>query len=209
MQKLNRIYENLLRETGDYQGKDLLVVDIQPEYEDGFSYWFQDFIKFINKNYNKFNNLVFYYNGDETVGSMNKQEYAWWWVENGLDEEVIDYAKFYDKGYAFFRNCMDNGGGDEDIANLVRMMIQHNVNDSRDLDEGFWDDYVNEYGAEDIREILEMSEDCINIPELMDDLRHYNNILICGGGENECLKEVNIALEVLNKPYQILNKFIY
>jgi hypothetical protein len=186
-----------------------LVVDIQPIYQDGFGHWLGDFINFINENNDKFNQVVFYYNGEDTVGEISEEGYKWWWLENGLDEHIAYGSKFYDKGYAFFRNCMDAGGDDEDIVNLVKLMIHHDVNDSRELDEDFWNEYVNRFEAEDIRDILELSDDAIHIPDLMDDLKYYNNIVMCGGGEHECLKEVNIALDVLNKPYQILNKYVY
>ena len=207
--KLTLLFENLLREADGIDGKDFLVVDIQPEYESGFKYWLNDFIEFINKNYIKFNNLVFYYNGADTVGSMNEQEYVWWWIENGLNERVVETSKFYDKGYAFFRYCMDEGIDDEEIVNLVKSMIHYNINDSRELDEDFWEEFIENYGNHNIRELLEYSDDMINIPELMDDLKQYNNIVICGGGMNECLKEVNIALDVLDKNYQILNKYVF
>lgn len=209
MRNLKRLYENILRETNDFHGKDLLVVDIQPIYQDGFSNWLPEFIEFLNDNYQSFNRLVFYYNGEETVGTISQSEYQNWWYDNGLEEEIVYNARFYDKGYAFFRYCMDEGIEDEDISNLVRMMVEFDINDSRDLDKAFWNTYIKRYGAEDIRELIEFSDDCINIPDLMEDLKHYNNIVICGGGENECLKEVNIALDALNKDYKVLNKFVY
>jgi hypothetical protein len=36
-----------------------------------------------------------------------------------------------------------------------------------------------------------------------------DNIVIMGGGMNECLKEIEIALMSLDKPYEKLDKFIY
>jgi hypothetical protein len=209
MVKLKRIYESILRETDDYRGKDLLVVDIQPIYESGFNHWLGEFVEFLNENYESFKSLTFYYNGDETVGTISKSDYQIWWYTNDLNEEITNEAKFYDKGYAFFRYCMDEDIDNEDISNLVRMMVEFNINDSRELDKSFWDTYIKRYGSEDVRELVEFSDDCIHIPDLMDDLKNYNNIVICGGGENECLKEVNIALDALNKNYKVLNKFVY
>ena len=43
----------------------------------------------------------------------------------------------------------------------------------------------------------------------MDFLSRFNRPTLTGGGVNECLKEVEIALKALEKPYKILNKFTY
>jgi hypothetical protein len=61
----------------------------------------------------------------------------------------------------------------------------------------------------DVRELLENAGDMISIPDLMDFLRNYNNIVLTGGGINECLKEVEIALLALNKPFNILRQYTY
>jgi hypothetical protein len=98
---------------------------------------------------------------------------------------------------------------DESTTNLVRYMISQDVNDSRDLDEEFWDGFIQTYGNEDIRELVEFSDDAIKIPDLMEELQGYGNIVICGGGVNECLKEVEIALDALGKPYSKLDQFVY
>ena len=93
---------------------------------------------------------------------------------------------------------MDNDIDDDDIVGLIKMMIEHNVNDTRELDKEFWDEFIENYGSDNVRELLEFADDCINIPDLMDFLTRFSNILICGGGQNECLKEVEIALMALN-----------
>lgn len=43
----------------------------------------------------------------------------------------------------------------------------------------------------------------------MDYLSNKSNIILLGGGINECLKEVEIALLSLDKNYNIMNKFTY
>lgn len=128
----------------------------------------------------------------------------------GVNEEVINNSTFFDKGYAFFRYCIDSGIDHDQIVNLVNFMMKNNINDSRELDENdFWDKFIEEYGDEDIRELMEMSDDMIYIPDLMNFLKDKSNIILTGGGIDECLKEVEIALMVLNKPYQILEEFTY
>jgi len=44
----------------------------------------------------------------------------------------------------------------------------------------------------------------------MDFLKNYNGrLMVCGGGINECLKEVELALMVLDKPYNVLTEFTF
>lgn len=135
-----------------------------------------------------------------------------WLVELGIDEDIVfNEATFYDKGYAFFRYCMDSGIDEENIVDLVKYMIKHNIYDSRMIDEDMWDNYMEEtnHDQQDVRDLLENAGDMINIPDLMDFLKRYSNIVLTGGGINECLKEVEIALLSLDKNYNTLSQFIY
>lgn len=206
-EEINRINELAGRST--VAGKHLVVIDIQPEYASGFSHFLNDFVRFLNNNYKKLSQLTFMFNGSNTVGSMDESEYRFWWMEAGLKESIADEAHFYDKGYAFFRYCMDSGIEEQETVNLVKFMIDKNVNDSRDLTEEFWDEFIDRFGNHNIRELMETAGDCISIPDLMDEIRRYNNIVLCGGGVNECLKEVEIALHALNKPYNVLTQYTY
>lgn len=189
--------------------KHLAIVDIQPEYHEGFSHFLPQFISFLNNNYSDMSRITFFYNGADTLGMISESDLKNWWFENGLDEDILDRSVFYDKGYAFFRYCIDSGIDDSAIVNLVKFMIENNVNDSRELTKIFWNKFVKQYGDKDIRTLLETADDMINIPDLMDELRNYNNVVVCGGGINECLKEVEIALDALGKPYNVLTQFTY
>lgn len=194
------------------QSANLISIDIQPEYEDGIYFDLHDYVEFLNTNYHKLNSLTFLYNGADTLGMISEYDYINWLMELGLDNDIINDAKFYDKGYAYFRYCMDEGIDDDEIVDLVRYMLQNNVNDSRDIDNDMWADFMNKYNHTytEIRDLLEVADDCINIPDLMDYLNNYSGkIVICGGGVNECLKEVEIALMALDKNYNILTKFTY
>lgn len=184
----------------------LVNVDIQPEYKNSIYFNLHEWSDYLNSFEGQ---IVFLYNGADTLGMISESDYRFWLAELGVDEDVLDRAKFYDKGYAFFRYCIDEGIYEDDIVNLVKMMIEFNVNDSRDLDEDFWNEFIERYGANDVRDLMEYADDCINIPDLMDFLSNLSNIILCGGGENECLKEVEIALQALNKPYKSLEKYIY
>jgi hypothetical protein len=188
-------------------GKTLISVDIQPEYKNYINFNLQNWVNTINQHDGT---LIFLYNGYDTLGMIDEGGYKEWLFDLGVEEDIVyDKAIFYDKGYAFFRYCMDNDIEDDDIVGLVKMMIEYNINDSRELDKEFWDEFIERHGYEHVRELIEFSDDCINIPDLMDFLTRYSNILLCGGGQNECLKEVEIALMALDKPYDRLESFIY
>jgi len=208
---INEFNNKMLERVGSNPaaGKHLVVVDIQPEYLNWCKSILPSFIKFLNQNYQSFGSLTFFYNGYDTLGMITEDDYRTWLVDMGLDEEIAYNTKMYDKGYAFFRYCMDSNISEDSISNLVRMMMSKDIHDSRELTEEFWDEYVDNYGDKNIRELLEFADDCISIPDLMHELKNYRGIVLCGGGINECLKEVEIALNALNKPYNVLTKFTY
>lgn len=196
-----------------FENKNIINVDIQPEYKEYIKNEFNIFnwVKFINKS-SKSNNIIFLYNGYDTLGMSTEYEYKDWLIELGIKESVIEESIFYDKGYAFFRYCMDEDIDDDAIVDLVKYMINHNINDSRDIDEDMWNDYMEEtnHSRQDVRDLLENAGDMINIPDLMDFLSKYRDpIVLTGGGINECLKEVEIALMSLNRKYDVLAEYTY
>ena len=191
-------------------GKTIINVDIQPEYQKWITFNLNQWVEFINES-SESNRIVFLYNGEDTLGMISLSDYQMWLMDLGIDESVIDSAIFYDKGYAFFRYCMDNSIDENDVAQLVRFMISHNINDSREIDEEMWNQFMEatDNSLEDIRGLLENADDMISIPDLMDFLDRFSNIVLTGGGINQCLKEVEIALLAMNKPFNILSKFTY
>lgn len=191
-------------------GAQLMCVDIQAAYEDWFSFDKYSFGRMINESYESLASLAFLFNGPD-MGFPSEEEYRWWLVEDcGVEEEITAAAYFYDKGYAFFRYCMDEGVDDDELVDFIKFMIRHNINDSRDIDEEMWSTFMTEYGYSDVHDLLEPAGDMINIPDLMEFLKNFRGkILLCGGGINECLKEVEIALMALDKNYNVLTKYTY
>lgn len=202
LEQLNKLDEN------PTSGKHFVVVDVQPEYEKYISF-INELVNYINTNYESMSKLTFLYNGHDTLGMVTESEYKYWWLEHGLDEDIVESAEFYDKGYAFFRYCIDNSIDEDNIVDLVRFMYQRDVNDTRDMTPEFWDEFIELHGDEEIRELLEFSGDAINLPSLIDEIKDYRGVVLCGGGIDECLKEVEIAFKSLDKPYSVLSKFTY
>ena len=107
---------------------------------------------------------------------------------------------------------MYNSLEDDVIANFVRFMYENDIRDSRDMNRDMWAKYLRLHRRTDKKEVYELlrdTGDCVNIPDLMDFLKRLNNIVLTGGGVNECLKEVEIALKALKKPYEMYDTFIY
>lgn len=201
----SRLRKDVLTEA-TVSGKTIVSVDIQPEYKDYITF-IPKWIDFINSSADN-NSIVFLYNGPE-LGMITEQNYKYWLLEQGINEDVIDTAKFFDKGYAYFRYCMDESIDDEQIVHLIKFMIANNVNDSRDMDKDAWKNFIKQYGSEDVRELMQQSDEMIYIPDLMDFIKRFSNIVLVGGGITECLKEVELALMALDKPYKVLSKYTY
>jgi hypothetical protein len=107
---------------------------------------------------------------------------------------------------------MDSGIDEDDIVDMVKWMYQNDIGDSRQIKESnLWDDFIKEYNRTELRELLEDADDCISILDLMDWLkgRLQGHIDLIGGSENECLKEIQIALKALGIAYNSLGHLIY
>lgn len=193
------------------KNKDIVSVDIQEAYEDYITFDLYEWTEFINRNY-MYNNITFLYNGYDTLGMVKEMDYKMWLMEIGVNEEVIRMSDFYDKGYGYFRYCMDSDIDEDLIVKLVQFMYINDINDSRDITDNMWSRFANDNGVEsyDIQDLLQYSEDILSIPELMEyKLKYKNNIALCGGGLNECLKEVELALKGLKKDYETIDEYTY
>ena len=107
---------------------------------------------------------------------------------------------------------MDSHIDESATINFVRFMYENNINDSREMNREMWTKYLRQYRRTDKKQVMELlqhSDDMVNIPDLMDYIKRFNNIVLTGGGVNECLKEVEISLKALNKQYDILEDFTY
>lgn len=206
-----KLHESKIIKESFITGKTFINVDIQPIYEHAFYFNLGEWCEFNNELIEN-NEVVFFYNGSETVGTITEQEYKWWIYENGGSEDLIYNAHFYDKGYAFFRSCMDKSIYEEDIVHLIKYMLTNNIYDARDMDDEHWKDFISNYDieeSEEIQEILRDTEEFFAIPELMEEIKRYNNVVLTGGGISECLKEVELAFRALDKPYKIYEDYTF
>ena len=175
--------------------RNVIVVDIQPMYEEYHSKKFKTlkFCEFLNNS----RNILYFYNGQNTVGEDTEEDLKYWLIDNELNEDKLNDIEFYDKGYGFFRSYMDQGISENIIIKMIRIMFQKKVWDSRDIEVDEWEELLEDV-CEDVRDLIE-SEELFNIPDInVGKFKEYDGSYIVGGGKNECLKEVQLIMSAFN-----------
>lgn len=173
----------------------LLIVDVQEhDYKKFIKFDMHDFAKFVNG----YKDVLCLFNGDN-LGWESKDQMKEWYNEFDIN---LSKVKFYEKEYGYFRDLMNKYDEDQ-IVKLIKLMVQKNITDVRDLDDGeaqkiFGKDFdPDDYPA------------WVNI-DLYNKLKAFgNNIDVCGGGRNECLEEIEYYLKAMGIKYNLINKFIY
>ena len=180
----------------------LVCVDIQEEYEDVFSFKINDFTAFLN-NYQ--NTIYYIYNGED-MGGPTENQLKYWLEENGVNEEKLYDIIFLDKEYGFLRPYMDSYSDRDGLIELLKYMINNNIIHSVDISSDEFDNFNNS----DIKDFL-MSYDMIILDYKAFKIAKTipNNFNLCGGGQFECLKEMDIVFDISNKKYNKINKYIY
>lgn len=181
------------------QKKSLIIVDVQ---EHDVGHWIKwkmkDFVKFVNS----YEKVLVLFNGKD-LGWESEEEMRSYYEELGID---LDKCYFFEKYYGFFRGWLDLPFAglpeipDEKIIKAIRYMRQKGINQTSEMSE---EDFDN-IGIE-----KDLSDD-IWIPEdLKEILKKYNGSDVCGGGKNECLKEVEILMEAFDIKYNTISKWVY
>lgn len=175
----------------------LVIVDIQPSYEKNIHFKISDFVNFLMES--DYSHYIYLYNGPD-FGFEDKSDIKYWlFEESEVDMDELPNIEWFEKNYAFLRNAMDSGVDEDDIIKVAKLMIGKNVYDSRDLRDSDWESI----------DVKDFGEDNIYLPDVMDVLKKYNNYDLVGGGETECLKEVELLLDILGKPHKKIKKFIF
>lgn len=187
----------------------LIVVDIQPAYSNSIRFK-NEFFSYLKNAVSKNKKIIYFYNGESLGFDDNPDLIIQWLIEDEYsDDEDMEslYSSlkrniiWFDKGYGFFRAWMDEGVEDSVIIKVIRYMVSKRINDSRDIEE----------------EVLEYltggnypQHDPLYMPDIsLGTLKQFAGSYMCGGGENECLKEVRILMNAFNINYTLLSRFIY
>jgi len=183
-----------------FNSKDLIVVDIQPSYRIHFGFKVEDFINYM---YN-FDKIYYLYNGKE-MGMEDNVEILSWLVEYGLDLDEVN-IDFFEKGYGFYRDLMEYLDEDK-IIKLGKFLKDKRYYDLREIND------------KDVHELVENEFPrkyvnghnyffCLR-DDIYEHIRYANNPVLVGGGQYECLKEVEILMQIFNMNYEINYTFVY
>ena len=192
--------------------KTIINVDIQKEYEEYFTFDITEWSSYINESYNNNNEIIFMFNGSDTTPDMKDiSDYKLWLKSIGISDDVLSDSIFYDKGYDYFRYCIDENIDEEKIVELVRFMFENNIKDTVNFSKKQWNLYqsITKYNNNEFRDLLENSDNFMILPDMMNFLKDMKNIILLGGSEIECLKEVEIALKALDIPFKKEKEFIF
>jgi hypothetical protein len=203
--KLSDLYVDMLNEK---RTKNVIVVDVQPIYNDAIHFDIDDLSSFLLDN----RDILFFYNGVDTIGGDSKEDIVYMFTDNYYDpdyasdisDKLETQTTWIDKGYGFFRSWMDIGADIGFIQKAIIYMVINNVTDSRDIDPEDWynefpDDFCDEY-----------IDDNIYLPDIpISELRMWNGSYLLGGGQDECLKDIQIYMNAFIIKYTLVDKFIY
>lgn len=180
----------------------LAVIDVQPGYNDHISRGLKSsLVAEIRARLNAGLPVFIVYNDEDMTGDTRTSVYCFWYDE-GLTEEELDQCQFIEKQFAELRGWMDEGVDEDEIVAAVKLMRSRGVYDSRQLDEDDLAEVSQEgFGTQNplfISQYLEASA-----------LFGVRKLDICGGGRNECLREVELWMDSLGTNYNRLDHLCY
>lgn len=193
-----------MRPIVEARGDSIILVDFQEGYSSagGYDYAIESAIEYINK---KQPHVTAFYNGADVGFDDQPEDIMWHYIEHGLDEDLTHLFDFKEKSYAWLRNWMDEGVSDKEIIKVVRYLVMHDINDSRDIEDEDWLALVGEdFRFYDDREMM------IYIPDIsISNLKGLSGSLLGGGGRHECLRELELFMNAFNIKYKRVDEWIY
>lgn len=150
-----------------------------------------------------------FFNGDEVRISDKPADLMYYFMENGMNQDVAENITYKEKSYAFFRGWMDQEMDRKDIIKAIREMIMQRVTNSEDISTEEWKKIFGDDDWENGIEYIAQSDN-IYLPDIsFSELKKFSPILLCGGGKDECLSEFRFLLEAVNIPYKLIKSLIY
>jgi hypothetical protein len=127
-----------------------------------------------------------------------------------LIKSKLDNIIFHSKEYGFLRDYIDKYL-DEGISELINFMINNNILDSRDIEINTFSNFENSNVKEFLERSLTKFHDWIYLdPILINFIKTLpSSFEICGGGENECLFEIEILCNFFTKKIIKNYNFLY
>lgn len=198
----------------------VIVVDVQPEYDNPVN---PRIIDFVNKQTGP---VLFFVNAEDQglTGDTIQSIKEYWdnavcpeeerytydeendeYVEN-QDCPTVNWQRFQvvDKGYGYFRSWMDYGIEPSTIIATIRELYAQKVSDSRDLNkrtptQSLIRDAINEMDGDPL---------IVNWTSVAQ-LKRFSGAYLVGGGRNECLREVELLMNAFNIKYKRVDSLVY
>ena len=212
MNQLRQYIRRILKESID--SSTLVIVDVQPAYEDYIPFDIGEMLECAHQNYSK---ILILWNGPD-LGFVDQKGLKSFYFEKlaeytgdyeGADETIWEFSQkseFFDKGYGFFRDLMDDDRcyPRQYIVKIIKYMLDNNVTMLYDLSE-------EQFAEIDVPDLMfdELQDYGFSIPELADELPNWNGADIVGGDENECMAEVLILGTAQGLSFNKISQYIY
>lgn len=181
------------------------VVDVQPGYHPHCGFMAKRLMRALNETQAP---VVALFVGDDILDDDERAVKAYW-LEHGANAELLARTRFVEKGYGFFRGWMDMGISDEDLVEVVSYMRKQGLTSSDDLDDALLQVALTQPNESDISL---MQSTPIYLPYYLEDngsLRSSREWATCGGGSDECLKEVELWMQTRGLFYERASAHTY
>jgi hypothetical protein len=181
----------------------VVIIDVQPGHKNGCDYIMPGLMAFLDQHKGP---IIAFFNDEEMAN--DREENVWeYYVDNDLSPRTADRIEFLEKQFGFLRAWMDNGVADSTIIKVIRLMAQHKIDDSRSFEDINLD--LQEVLGNEWRDVME--HDPLIIPYYipLGYLKKLSPFYLCGGGRNECLREVELLCNAFNIKYKRINDFVY
>ena len=200
----------------------LLIVDVQPEY----AVWAKKVLpgvqNLIEKSTGKVVILYNDFGGGDTAGDVydflsGRTDDDRFDYDDNIDdvvpskptplEQKLQRAEYLQKEYGFLRPMMDMGVSARTIIQVLRLMYQNRVSDSRDLD---YDVLPGEIKRDLEQNYFDWGEG-ISVQDWIPVslLKQLSPFYIVGGGRDECLREIELICNAFNIRYKRIDSLIY
>lgn len=202
----------------------LLIIDVQPEYDDWCSNILPGVQSMITKSTGK---VVIVYNdfggGDSADDVYNylaghDSEFDGYTYDEETDEYIpaettpleqkLQRAEYVQKEYGFLRPFMDWGVSAHTIIYILRLMYQQKVSDSRNIP---FESLPEEIQAEFNELGYGWEDEGIYTQEWVPvaRLKQLSPFYMMGGGRNECLREIELICNAFNIRFKRVDSLVY
>lgn len=192
-------------------GTNILVVDVQPAYDRWCNKVAPSICNLLNKHQGK---KYVLYNAQDVGVEDTEGQVAEYLYEQGLDYGVMmDGIEYFEKYYGFFRSWMDSDVPEAAIIRVIRAMVQQRKRSSDELDlhQLFTEREYQLAFPKGPSRSFDPDDDPIHMPDFIGiaKLRQMQPFLMCGGGRNECLREIELICNAFNIRYKRMDALVY